>query len=106
MCQGLLEESDGEGDPDGGPEAAGERAGDASDGDAQASAAPAPLTAVEKKTEQQRRREKAARVLVSSAGLGRRPRSQARLLPPAARARCCPQLPSRPSRLAGGCQRP
>ncbi|XP_028385642.1 ribosome biogenesis protein NOP53 isoform X1 [Phyllostomus discolor] len=63
MCQGLLEESDGEGEPgegqDGGPEVA----RDDTDGDAQASAMPALLTAVEKKTEQQRRREKAARML-------------------------------------------
>ncbi|XP_034842776.1 ribosome biogenesis protein NOP53 isoform X2 [Mirounga leonina] len=60
LCQGLLEESDGEGEPgegpDKGPEAGGEQA-------AGGEASPAPVrlaAAVEKKTEQQRRREKAA----------------------------------------------
>ncbi|EFB23996.1 hypothetical protein PANDA_006341, partial [Ailuropoda melanoleuca] len=60
MCQGLLEESDGEGEPgegqDKGPDAGGEQAEGA-----EASPTPLRLAAVEKKTEQQRRREKAAR---------------------------------------------
>uniref|UniRef100_A0A8C5URH5 Ribosome biogenesis protein NOP53 n=1 Tax=Microcebus murinus TaxID=30608 RepID=A0A8C5URH5_MICMU len=56
LCQGLLEESDGEGEPGqatGGPEVT----------EAEASLAPARLAAAEKKTEQQRRREKEARRL-------------------------------------------
>ncbi|XP_075849315.1 ribosome biogenesis protein NOP53 [Microcebus murinus] len=56
LCQGLLEESDGEGEPGqatGGPEVA----------EAEAGLAPARLAAAEKKTEQQRRREKEARRL-------------------------------------------
>lgn len=58
MCEGLLEESDGEGEL--GQDAASEVGG------AQAAPQPAlPATAMEKKTEQQRRREKAARTLVS-----------------------------------------
>ncbi|XP_066127774.1 ribosome biogenesis protein NOP53 isoform X2 [Saccopteryx bilineata] len=71
LCQGLLEESDGEGErepgvgqdvgQDVGPEAAREQAREDQAGGA--SAAPARLAAVEKKTEQQRRREKAARML-------------------------------------------
>lgn len=58
LCEGLLEESDGEGEPGQGegPEA----------GDAQVCPTPARLAATEKKTEQQRRREKAARRLVSA----------------------------------------
>ncbi|GAB5581854.1 ribosome biogenesis protein NOP53 isoform X1 [Prionailurus iriomotensis] len=60
MCQGLLEESDGEGESgegqDEGPEAGGEQAEGA-----EASVVAARPTTVEKKTEQQRRREKAAR---------------------------------------------
>ncbi|XP_040490163.1 ribosome biogenesis protein NOP53 isoform X2 [Ursus maritimus] len=60
MCQGLLEESDGEGEPgegqDKGPDAGGEQAEGA-----EASPTPVRLAAVEKKTEQQRRREKTAR---------------------------------------------
>lgn len=63
MCEGLLEESDGEGEPcgDAGPEAA------ARAGEAEASPTPArPAAAMEKKTEQQRRREKAAHMLVSA----------------------------------------
>ncbi|XP_039105922.1 ribosome biogenesis protein NOP53 isoform X2 [Hyaena hyaena] len=58
MCQGLLEESDGEGEPgqDKGPEAGGEQAEGA-----EASVMAMRPAAVEKKTEQQRRREKAAR---------------------------------------------
>ncbi|XP_054444488.1 ribosome biogenesis protein NOP53 isoform X2 [Pteronotus mesoamericanus] len=63
MCQGLLEESDGEGGPDEGPEASGDQAREDAGGGAQASATPACPAAVEKKTEQQRRREKAARIL-------------------------------------------
>ncbi|XP_016072227.1 PREDICTED: glioma tumor suppressor candidate region gene 2 protein isoform X2 [Miniopterus natalensis] len=72
MCQGLREESDGEGEPgegqDKGPEVAQDQAGDDQAGDDQAgggkaSAIPAHLTTVGKKTEQQRRREKAARML-------------------------------------------
>ncbi|XP_013002396.2 ribosome biogenesis protein NOP53 isoform X2 [Cavia porcellus] len=56
MCEGLLEESDGEGEL--GQDAASEVGG------AQAAPQPAlPATAMEKKTEQQRRREKAARTL-------------------------------------------
>nr|KAF6411139.1 NOP53 ribosome biogenesis factor [Rousettus aegyptiacus] len=65
MCQGLLEESDEEdkdGEPgrgqDRGPEAGGDQ-----DGGTEAPATPARLAAVDKKTEQQRRREKAARML-------------------------------------------
>ncbi|KAM8790501.1 ribosome biogenesis protein NOP53 isoform 2-T2 [Rhynchonycteris naso] len=65
LCQGLLEESDGEGEPavgqDTGPKLAGEQAGEDQAGGALA--APTRLAAVEKKTEQQRRREKAARML-------------------------------------------
>ncbi|XP_011781762.1 PREDICTED: LOW QUALITY PROTEIN: glioma tumor suppressor candidate region gene 2 protein [Colobus angolensis palliatus] len=55
LCEGLLEESDGEGEPGQGegPEA----------GDAEVCPTPARLAATEKKTEQQRRREKAARRL-------------------------------------------
>lgn len=68
MCQGLLEESDGEGElgegQDEGPEA-----GDLA-ARAEASPAPSRPAALEKKTEQQRRREKAARMLVSTAGPG------------------------------------
>lgn len=64
QCQGLLEESDVEEEPgedqDEGLEAGG----------AKASATPVRLATVEKKTEQQRRREKAARTLVSTAGSG------------------------------------
>ncbi|XP_044112937.1 ribosome biogenesis protein NOP53 isoform X1 [Neovison vison] len=60
LCQGLLEESDGEEEPgegqDRGPEAGGEPAEGV-----EASPAPMRLAAAEKKTEQQRRREKAAR---------------------------------------------
>lgn len=65
MCQGLLEESDGEGEPgqDKGPEAGGEQAEGA-----EASVMAMRPAAVEKKTEQQRRREKAARKMVSAAG--------------------------------------
>ncbi|XP_055992296.1 ribosome biogenesis protein NOP53 [Sorex fumeus] len=55
MCQGLLEESDGEGEPE---EARPEPAEPLTGG-----TAPARLAAGEKKTEQQRRREKAARRL-------------------------------------------
>ncbi|XP_070258361.1 ribosome biogenesis protein NOP53 isoform X2 [Myotis yumanensis] len=66
MCQGLLEESDGEGEPgegqDQAPEGAGDQARDDELGGAEATT-PARLAAVEKKTEQQRRREKAARML-------------------------------------------
>ncbi|XP_007102813.3 ribosome biogenesis protein NOP53 isoform X2 [Physeter macrocephalus] len=62
MCQGLLEESDGEGElgegQDEGPEAGGDRATGA-----EASPAAVRPASVEKKTEQQRRREKAARKL-------------------------------------------
>ncbi|XP_026893738.2 ribosome biogenesis protein NOP53 isoform X2 [Acinonyx jubatus] len=60
MCQGLLEESDGEGESgegqDEGPEAGGEQAEGA-----EASVVTARPATVEKKTEQRRRREKAAR---------------------------------------------
>nr|KAF6272692.1 NOP53 ribosome biogenesis factor [Myotis myotis] len=66
MCQGLLEESDGEGEPgegqDQGLEGAGDQAREDELGGAEATT-PARLAAVEKKTEQQRRREKAARML-------------------------------------------
>lgn len=69
MCEGLLEESDGEGEPGEGqgrgPEGAGDQARDVQLGAAEAPT-PARLAAVEKKTEQQRRREKAARMLVST----------------------------------------
>ena len=67
MCQGLLEESDGEGEPgegqDEGPGAGGERATRA-----EASPTAARPASAEKKTEQRRRREKAARMLVSTVG--------------------------------------
>uniref|UniRef100_A0A2R9AUW6 Ribosome biogenesis protein NOP53 n=1 Tax=Pan paniscus TaxID=9597 RepID=A0A2R9AUW6_PANPA len=58
LCEGLLEESDGEGEPGQGegPEA----------GDAEVCPTPARLATTEKKTEQQRRREKAAHRLVSA----------------------------------------
>lgn len=72
MCQGLLEESDEEekdGEPgrgqDRGPEAGGDHSGGA-----EAPATPARLAAVDKKTEQQRRREKAAQMLVRPVGSG------------------------------------
>lgn len=66
MCQGLLEESDGEGEPGEGQDKVPEVAGDQA-GEDQAGGGPAArLAAVEKKTEQQRRREKAARKLVST----------------------------------------
>ncbi|XP_058148931.1 ribosome biogenesis protein NOP53 isoform X1 [Dasypus novemcinctus] len=55
MCEGLLEESDGEGDSDQGEDP---EAGGAAD-----SSMPSRMATVEKKTEQQRRREKAARTL-------------------------------------------
>ncbi|XP_023592035.1 ribosome biogenesis protein NOP53 isoform X1 [Trichechus manatus latirostris] len=55
MCEGLLEESDGEGEP-------GESQGPETGGDQALPASPRLATA-EKKTEQQRRREKAARTL-------------------------------------------
>ncbi|XP_068384418.1 LOW QUALITY PROTEIN: ribosome biogenesis protein NOP53 [Eschrichtius robustus] len=62
MCQGLLEESDGEGEPgegqDEGPEAGGDRAAGA-----EASPTAVRPASAEKKTEQRRRREKAARML-------------------------------------------
>ncbi|XP_007535703.1 ribosome biogenesis protein NOP53 isoform X2 [Erinaceus europaeus] len=57
MCQGLLEESDEEGEPDRGQDQG------AQPGDAAPSSAPTRAAASEKKTEQQRRREKAARTL-------------------------------------------
>lgn len=71
MCQGLLEESDEE-DKDGEPGRAQDRGPEAGDqnGGAEAPATPARLAAVDKKTEQQRRREKAARMLVSPVGSG------------------------------------
>lgn len=66
MCQGLLEESDGEGEPGEGqaqgPKGAGDQARDDEFGGAKATT-PDRLAAVEKKTEQQRRREQAARML-------------------------------------------
>ncbi|XP_027943740.1 ribosome biogenesis protein NOP53 isoform X2 [Eumetopias jubatus] len=62
LCQGLLEESDGEGEPGEGPDKGPEaEAGGEQAAGAEASSAPGRLAAVEKKTEQQRRREKAAR---------------------------------------------
>ena len=61
MCQGLLEESDGEGEPAEGQDRGLEAGGDQAEG---AEASPAVrLASLEKKTEQQRRREKAARML-------------------------------------------
>ncbi|XP_019480766.1 PREDICTED: glioma tumor suppressor candidate region gene 2 protein isoform X2 [Hipposideros armiger] len=67
MCQGLLEDSDEEGElgegQDKGPEAAGDQIGGDQTGGAKASAMPARLAAVEKKTERQRQKEKAARML-------------------------------------------
>ncbi|XP_057568669.1 ribosome biogenesis protein NOP53 isoform X2 [Hippopotamus amphibius kiboko] len=62
MCQGLLEESEGEGEPGEGQDAGPQAGGDQAAG-AEASAAAVRLASAEKKTEQQRRREKAARVL-------------------------------------------
>uniref|UniRef100_A0A2K5BWZ4 Ribosome biogenesis protein NOP53 n=1 Tax=Aotus nancymaae TaxID=37293 RepID=A0A2K5BWZ4_AOTNA len=55
LCEGLLEESDGEGEPGQGEELEA--------GDAEVCPMPARLATTEKKTEQQRRREKAARRL-------------------------------------------
>lgn len=61
MCQGLLEESDGEGELAEGQDRGLEAGGDQAEG---AEASPAVrLASLEKKTEQQRRREKAARML-------------------------------------------
>lgn len=71
MCQGLLEESDEEGGLGEG-QGKGPEAGADNTGGAKASAMPARLAAVEKKTERQRQREKAARMLVST-GLGSAP---------------------------------
>ncbi|XP_046538698.1 ribosome biogenesis protein NOP53 [Equus quagga] len=62
LCQGLLEESDGEEEPGEGREE-GAGAGGAEPGGAEASPVPSRPAASEKKTEQQRRREKAARTL-------------------------------------------
>nr|XP_019608221.1 PREDICTED: glioma tumor suppressor candidate region gene 2 protein isoform X2 [Rhinolophus sinicus] len=62
MCQGLLEESDEEGGLGEG-QGKGPEAGADNTGGAKASAMPARLAAVEKKTERQRQREKAARML-------------------------------------------
>ncbi|CAK7301936.1 Ribosome biogenesis protein NOP53 [Vulpes lagopus] len=59
MCQGLLEESDGEEEPGEGQDAGPEAGGKQTEG-AETSPTPVRLAAVEKKTEQQRRREKAA----------------------------------------------
>lgn len=68
MCQGLLEESDGEGELAEGQDRGLEAGGDQAEG---AEASPAVrLASLEKKTEQQRRREKAARMLVSTVGPG------------------------------------
>uniref|UniRef100_A0A8B9YSW5 Ribosome biogenesis protein NOP53 n=1 Tax=Bos mutus grunniens TaxID=30521 RepID=A0A8B9YSW5_BOSMU len=61
MCQGLLEESDGEGEPGEGQDE-GPEAGDLAARE-EASPSPGRPAALEKKTEQQRRREKAARML-------------------------------------------
>lgn len=58
MCQGLLEESDGEAEPEGPLQDLGEP----SDGGAET--APVRSAPGERKTEQQRRREKAARIMV------------------------------------------
>ena len=68
MCQGLLEESDGEGEPGEGQDEGPEAGDPAARGEA--SPVPGRPAALEKKTEQQRRREKAARMLVSAAGSG------------------------------------
>lgn len=76
MCQGLLEESDGEGEPgevrDKEPEAGGAQNVRVGEDDqttgVEAEATPGRLRAVERKTEQQRRREKASRILVSPMG--------------------------------------
>uniref|UniRef100_A0A8C0MRD3 Ribosome biogenesis protein NOP53 n=3 Tax=Canis lupus familiaris TaxID=9615 RepID=A0A8C0MRD3_CANLF len=59
MCQGLLEESDGEEEPGEGPDTVPEAGGKQTEG-AETSPTPVRLAAMEKKTEQQRRREKAA----------------------------------------------
>lgn len=67
MCQGLLEESDGEGEPGKGQDEGPEVGGDQATG-AEASPTAVRPASVEKKTEQQRRREKAARMLVSTLG--------------------------------------
>lgn len=61
MCQGLLEESDGEGEPGEGQDEGPEAGDPAARGEA--SPVPGRPAALEKKTEQQRRREKAARML-------------------------------------------
>lgn len=68
MCQGLLEESDGEGEPGEGQDEGPEAGDPAARGEA--SPAPGRPAALEKRTEQQRRREKAARMLVSAVGPG------------------------------------
>ena len=68
MCQGLLEESDGEGEPGEGQDEGPEAGDPAARGEA--SPSPGRPAALEKKTEQQRRREKAARMLVSATGPG------------------------------------
>jgi nucleolar protein 53 len=64
MCEGLLEESDGEDEHEAG------RAGQPEAGDGTTEISPTgaagPEKRMEKKTEQQRRREKAARKLVST----------------------------------------
>ncbi|XP_032468331.1 ribosome biogenesis protein NOP53 isoform X1 [Phocoena sinus] len=62
MCQGLLEESDGEGEPGKGQDEGPEVGGDQATG-AEASPTAVRPASAEKKTEQQRRREKAARML-------------------------------------------
>lgn len=67
LCQGLLEESDGEGEPGEGQDTGPEAGGEPAEG-VEASPAPMRLAAAEKKTEQQRRREKAARKMVSTVG--------------------------------------
>lgn len=65
MCQGLLEESDGEEEPGEGQDTGPEAGGKQTEG-AETSPTPVRLAAVEKKTEQQRRREKAAQKMVST----------------------------------------
>uniref|UniRef100_A0A8I3RQK3 Ribosome biogenesis protein NOP53 n=1 Tax=Canis lupus familiaris TaxID=9615 RepID=A0A8I3RQK3_CANLF len=65
MCQGLLEESDGEEEPGEGPDTVPEAGGKQTEG-AETSPTPVRLAAMEKKTEQQRRREKAAQKMVST----------------------------------------
>lgn len=66
MCEGLLEESDGEGEHE--PGCAEQPEADDGATETSPTAATGPEKRMEKKTEQQRRREKAAHKLVSHTG--------------------------------------